>query len=75
MHLAITKHAKQALSLLEAVNIPAELKEKLTNQEQNDEAGLHDRTSPCSKKRHYDLCSRLRRQLDSCRLQLTVVRR
>ncbi|MDY6390327.1 MAG: pyruvate:ferredoxin (flavodoxin) oxidoreductase, partial [Fibrobacter sp.] len=30
MRLAITKHAKQALSLLEAVNVPAELKEKLT---------------------------------------------
>ena len=40
MRLAITKHAKQALSLLEAVNVPAELKEKLTTQEQNDEAGI-----------------------------------
>ena len=50
MRLAITKHAKQALSLLEAVNVPAELKEKLTTQEQNDEAGLNDRTSQMQKK-------------------------
>ena len=40
MRLAITKHAKQALSLLEAVNVPAELKEKLTTQKQDDEAGI-----------------------------------
>nr|WP_233143213.1 hypothetical protein [Fibrobacter sp. UWR2] len=40
MRLAITKHAKQALSLLEAVNVPAELKEKLTTQDQSDEAGI-----------------------------------
>lgn len=49
MRLAITKHAKQALSLLEAENVPAELKEKLTTQEQNDEAGLNDRTSQMQK--------------------------
>lgn len=49
MRLAITKHAKQALSLLEAVNVPAELKEKLTTQKQDDEAGLNDRTSQMQK--------------------------
>ena len=47
MRLAITK---QALSLLEAVNVPAELKEKLTTQKQDDEAGLNDRTSQMQKK-------------------------
>ena len=50
MRLAITKHAKQALSLLEAVNVPAELKETLTTQKQDDEAGLNDRTSQMQKK-------------------------
>ena len=49
MRLAITKHAKQALSLLEAVNVPAELKETLTTQKRDDEAGLKDRTSQMQK--------------------------
>ena len=39
-----------ANSLLEVVNVPAELKEKLTTQEPDDEAGLNDRTSQMQKK-------------------------
>ena len=39
-----------ANSLLEVVNVPAELKEKLTTWEPDDEAGLNDRTSQMQKK-------------------------
>ena len=39
-----------ANSLLEVVNVPAEIKEKLTTQEPDDEAGLNDRTSQMQKK-------------------------
>lgn len=72
MRLAITKHAKQALSLLEAVNVPAELKEKLTTQKQDDEAGLNDRTSQMQKKK---LRYKKRQFMTNCRFVKVEVRR